>query len=299
MAIVFDAATTGGVGFGLTRTFAHTVGSNEHRILIVGATAQAAVAILSATYAGVAMALVDTAINGGNMRTAMFRMVNPPVGANNVVITWSGNNAWSCGAVSYDGVDPIVFGIAVTNTGNDNTPTVVAASIADELVVDAVGYRVGGTTLNVGGGQTIRINTGSPGGDSTGHGQSDEPGAAAVTMSWTIVAGAGNWAIVALPLKPFASARGRATKYFFPFWDAAPKLFDANGKIVDPSDILADEWVEAEGLGFPSAENPESFIEDPSRSKIIEVNAAQASARIKTNTNQFAEVLVSRVAAGS
>ena len=167
------------------------------------------------------------------------------------------------------------------------------------MVVDAAGYRLGNTTMNVGALQTARVNTGSGIGDLTGHGQSDEPGQAAVTMSWTIVAGVARWGIVALPLKPFTSARGRATKYFFPFWDAAPKLFDANGKIVDPSDTLADEWVEAEGLGFPTAENPESFIEDPSRSKIIEVNAAQASARIKTNTNQFAEVLVSRVAAGS
>jgi hypothetical protein len=50
---------------------------------------------------------------------------------------------------------------------------------------------------------------------------------------------------------------------------------------------------------MPTAENPETFIQDPSRSKIIEVNASQVSARIKTNKNQFAEVLVSRVAAGS
>jgi hypothetical protein len=298
MAIVFDAATSGGRGFGNTRVFAHTIGANDHRILMVGHTISVN-AVLTTTFAGIAMDLVDVAFNVGQMRTHLYKMVNPPVGANNVVIFWTGNTAWSCGAVSYDGVDPIAFGPAVTNTGADNTPTVVAASIAGELVVDAAGYRRGSTTLNVGGGQIARVNTGSGVGDLTGHGQSEEAGAPAVTMSWTIAAGAFPWAIVALPLKSFASARGRATKYFFPFWNAAPKLFDANGKIVDPSDILADEWVEAEGLGFPTAENPESFIEDPSRSKIIEVNASQASARIKTNTNQFAEVLVSRVAAGS
>jgi hypothetical protein len=212
---------------------------------------------------------------------------------------WDANTAWAVGAVSYDGVDPVSFGTVVTNSGNSNTPSVVAASIEGELVVDSVAYRIGGSALNVGALQTERVDTGSAGGDRVGHGQSDEPGQAVVTMSWTITAGAARWAIVSVPLKPFTSTRGRATKYFFPFWDANPKLFDANGKIVDPSDIRADEWVEAEGLGFPTAENPESFIEDPSRSKIIEVNASQVSAIIKTNTNQFAEVLVSRVAAGS
>ena len=299
MAIVFDAATSGGTVFGNTVTFAHVVGINAHRALMVAATARDVVTVTSATYAGIALTLVARANNVNQLSMYLYRMMNPPTGANLVVINWSGNNAKSAAAVSYDGVDPANIGTAVTNTGNTNTPTVNAASTAGEVVVDAAGYRSSGTILVVGGGQTQRANAGSPVGDTTGHGQSDEPGAAATTMSWTIVAGVAQWAIVAIPLRPFAAPRGRATKYFFPFWDASPELFDANGKIVDPSDILADEWVEAQGLGFPTAENPDSFIEDPSRSKIIEVNASQISARIKTNTNQFAEVLVSRVAAGS
>ena len=107
------------------------------------------------------------------------------------------------------------------------------------------------------------------------------------TMSWTGMAGTDHWGQLAAPLRPAVSARGRAVKYFFPFWDAAPKLFDANGKTVSISDIQKDVWVEAQGLGMPTAENPDSFIEDPSRSKIIEVNASQVSARIKTNKTKM------------
>jgi hypothetical protein len=136
--------------------------------------------------------------------------------------------------------------------------------------------------------------------NSTGIEVSDEGSVGGTTtMSWTLPALTDHWGHLAAPLRPAVAARGRAVKYFFPFWDAAPKLFDANGKIVSISDIQKDVWVEAQGLGLPTAENPDSFIEDPSRSKIIEVNASQVSARIKTNKNQFAEVLVSRVAAGS
>ena len=298
MAIVFDAATDGGRGFGSIRTFGHTIGSNEHRILLVGSATFNGIGVDAATFAGVDMELVGTDVSA-TVRARLYRMVNPPAGLNNAIMDWDANTQWAVGAVSYDGVDPISFGTVVTAIGNSATPSVVAASAAGELVVDSVAYRAGSSNLNPGALQTERIDTGSAAGDTVGHGQSEEPGQAAVTMSWTITAGVARWAIVSVPLKPFTSTRGRATKYFFPFWDANPKLFDANGKVVDPSDILTDEWVEAQGLDFPTAENPDSFIEDPSRSKIIEVNASQVSARIKTNTNQFAEVLVSRVAAGS
>jgi hypothetical protein len=300
MAIVFDAAQGSGPIFANTRTWAHTVGENEGRVLIAGMTAEnPGIDVTLWTFAGIPMGFLGVAALAGNIRTWMYGMINPPIGLNNVVVNLSGNAALACGSVSYDGVDPInTYGPVATNTGNSNTPSVVVASAEGEVVVDTMGYHGRNSATTIGALQTQRVAAGS-GVALPGYRGSDEPGAAAITMSWTINGGAANWRTVGISLKPLASARGRATKYFFPFWNAAPKLFDANGKIVDPSDILADEWVEAEGLGFATAENPESFIEDPSRSKIIEVNASQASARIKTNTNQFAEVLVSRVAAGS
>lgn len=298
MAIVFDAAQGSGPIFDNTRTWAHVVGANEGRVLIAGFTVTNPVGVLSWTFAGIPMAWLGTAV-AGNERTWMYGMINPPIGANNIVVNLTGNTPLACGSVSYDGVDPMnTYGPVATNTGNSNTPSVIVASAEGEVVVDTMGYHGLNSVVNVGALQTQRVSAGS-GVALPGYRGSDEPGAAAVTMSWTIVDGAAQWRTIGVSLKPLASTRGRATKYFFPFWDAAPKLFDANGKVVDPSDIQADEWVEAEGLGFPTAENPESFIEDPSRSKIIEVNASQLSARIKTNVNQYAEALVSRVAAGS
>jgi len=300
MAITVGTVTNGARAFDAGRIQAHTVDAGTHRLLLVWFFCRGpGQNITACTWGGVAMTELIDVINvaGNDARVQMYYMVRPVEGVANVVFTYAGNctNFVSCQSwVGVDTDDP--FGVVVTATGNTALITVTAASEAGQVVVDGGAYSDNNVGIALGADQTSMLTQISNG--TIGGGSSYEPGVAATAMTWTL-GGVSNWATGAVPLKAFSPSRGRATKYFFPFWDASPKLFDANGKVVDPSDILVDEWVEAEGLALPSAENPDSFIEDPSRSKIIEVNATQKSARIKTNKNQFAEVLVSRVAAGS
>jgi len=295
---------------GANMTWAHNNISTGSGILLVFISITVGNPITALTYGGNALTLKQTyAAPLGDL--ALWYLTGPPTGVNNVTLTQPGAQS-ICGiSVDYNGVDqgnsfgtikglfgwannggPALFteDLATQNTwlcvdgayngrnaqnSRDMTEDPTQANIGRETFFDAV---------NNSGGLEVSDET-SVGGTTT--------------MSWTLVAGTDHWGHLAAPLRPAVSARGRAVKYFFPFWNAAPKLFDANGKIVSISDIQKDVWVEAQGLGMPTAENPDSFIEDPSRSKIIEVNASQVSARIKTNKNQFAEVLVSRVAAGS
>ena len=311
MAIEFDSVEYSAPGFVNTTTYAHTVSDLlsspcmfVHTNAVIGGTN-----VIVCTYGGDAFTQLGTQnfIDGGNRQVQeVWYLAGPSTGLNNVVVTWSGAGELTVTSIVWDGVDrdnPIrVPVLSAQNSGVGNTLNVVLASQVGDLCVDFLSVKnVNGPDGVPAAGQTLRSSLQSNEVANTNRhrdNSSDELGATAVTMSWTFtnLRAAG---LIGVPLRAAAADRGRATKYFFPFWDANPKLFDANGKIVDPSDILVDEWVEAEGLALPTAENPDSFIEDPSRSKIIEVSATQSSARIKTNKNQFAETLVSRVAAGS
>ena len=262
--------------------------------------------VSAATYAGIVM--TEKQVFG---RLKLWFLVGPPTGVNVVQLTNPAGQAVTGISVDYSGVDQAnpfgtIKGLWV-NLGNSG-PAALSEDLATQntwMCVDAATcgqFNAGAPNLTQGAGQASlrRETAGGPPNNSTGIEVSEEASTGATTtMSWTGMLNADHWGQLAAPLRPAVSARGRAVKYFFPFWNAAPKLFDANGKVVSISDIQKDVWVEAQGLGMPTAENPETFIQDPSRSKIIEVNASQVSARIKTNKNQFAEVLVSRVAAGS
>jgi hypothetical protein len=77
--------------------------------------------------------------------------------------------------------------------------TVNVSSAANELVFDTVTCEQC-TSLTVGAGQTQRWNLSADNGTTRGAG-STEPGAATVTMSWTL-GSANDWAIGAVPIKP-------------------------------------------------------------------------------------------------
>ena len=287
----------------------HTNISTGSGILLVFSDGIFGCQVTRATYAGID--LIKKQAYGPAEELILWFLAGPPLGLNVVQLTNAGGQAVAGISVDYNGVDQgnpfgTIKGLhqRILNSG----PALLSEDLATAntwVCVDAATngrLNQGALDLTEGAGQTSlnRQAAGAPPNNTTAIEVSDEASVGATTtMSWTGMAGVDQWGHIAAPLRPAVSARGRAVKYFFPFWNAAPKLFDANGKIVSISDIQKDVWVEAQGLGMPSAENPETFIQDPSRSKIIEVNASQVSARIKTNKNQFAEVLVSRVAAGS
>lgn len=263
--------------------------------------------VTAVTYAGLALTLKQQ--YGNELK--LWYLIGPPTGINVMQLTHGAGQAITGISIDYSGVDlgnPFGTIKGLYQSINNSGPAALSEDLATQntwMCVDAGvagNFNAPAPNLTQGAGQASirRETTGAAPNNFIAIEVSEEASVGGTTtMSWTGMAGADHWGQLAAPLRPAVSARGRAVKYFFPFWNAAPKLFDANGKVVSISDIQKDVWVEAQGLGMPTAENPGTFIQDPSRSKIIEVNASQVSARIKTNKNQFAEVLVSRVAAGS
>jgi hypothetical protein len=87
-------------------------------------------------------------------------------------------------------------------SGTSTTASVVVSSAAGEVVIDAVAANGDAVSLTAAGGQSVLWNTGTgtAGGNVRG-GSSTKPGAASVTMVWTLAASK-PWAIGAISLKP-------------------------------------------------------------------------------------------------
>src|SRR5262249_3242813 len=129
----------------------------------------------------------------------------PPKGTGSIVVTVSAAKRLVGGAASFSNVDLTTpHGAFVSAIGNSTTASVAVPSAAGELVVDTAAATGDANSLTVGAGQTQRWNaaTGNGGGEARGAG-STEPGAASVTMSWTLGASK-NWSIGAVSLKPSA-----------------------------------------------------------------------------------------------
>ncbi|MCU0782567.1 MAG: DUF2341 domain-containing protein [Verrucomicrobia bacterium] len=184
-----------------TRTWPHTVGSGNNRVLIVGvALAGTGDSVSSVSYGGIALIPV-TSIQSGNA-VGIWQLVAPPVGTANVVATWTGSrdmSGWSGTFTNVDLTSPI-RNSAVIN-GSSTAPSITLAASPGDLVVDTVSADGSALSLSAGAGQTLicQNTTGNRDNDCWGA-SSYEQGAASVTMSWT--AGASkNWGIAAAVLK--------------------------------------------------------------------------------------------------
>ncbi len=193
---------------GNTLAFSHTVPVGANGILIVSASYQGGSnnSVVSITYDGAAMTRLGSvqAAGGANTSTEMWYLKAPAPATANVVVTMNASAIVAGGATSFLGVDQAAPTSAfATGTGNSYTPALTIASAAGELVIDSLGKRsvVSGT---VGAGQTEKYQelSGSSGGDVWGS-SSTRPGAASVTMRWTISgSGSGEYAMAAVSLRP-------------------------------------------------------------------------------------------------
>jgi len=306
MAIVLGTKTTPGYHAGSAGdTFAHTTDVGRYRLLIVTIHSSApAQGILSCTYDGVNMTFLDNALNaGGNDGYVnIYYMIDPPVGAHNVVYTLVGNCTHAATAQAWTGVDPDnPFGVPVTNTGNDVTPTVDVVSEADEVVVDAVASAAfGGDTIVQGAGQTDIWHANAPAGISLMAGTSYEPGSALNTMSWTLN-NARNWAIVAWALKPTIPYVIRPVEYTLDAWDLEQRIFDSAGHEVPRYKIKPNNWCRIVGLESTTAEVYENNYDDPTLVyfESVTYDGEMDQVTIITNRGDLPEVMLARLASGS
>ena len=188
-AITFDAAASASGPTPLV--WSHTVGSEPHRLLVVGVSVNVASPfppVTSVTYAG--QSLTRQVLNGGNLPVVeIWTLLAPPSGTANVVVTHSQPSNIVGGSVSFAGVNqitPIRASSQARDSRDDalSISTSVASQIGD-VVIDAVAGLASLPLVSPGAGQTGRwagtVGAGLFGGGSTKPGE-----AGSTSMSWDL-----------------------------------------------------------------------------------------------------------------
>ncbi len=203
-AILVDSVSSAQGNATTNLTWSHTVGAGPDRALVVGVSNSSNSQVRRVTYGGTPLTLIVSRVGGGgNTRVSLWILVAPPSGPADVAVTLNGAEDIAAGAVSFTGVEQgTPVGGSASRRGTSTLASVTIASAPEELVVDAVAARGNALTITPGAGQSQFWNFGTGGGgnDVIG-GASTEPGAASVTMSWTLAASR-SWAIGAARLRP-------------------------------------------------------------------------------------------------
>lgn len=207
MPVAVDASTSA-TGNGLTSlSWSHTVGTGANRAIIVGVviTFPSGVTISGVTYGGTALTRIGTrTLAAGWAIVELWRLVNPPSGAANVVVTPSAATDIAAGAVSMTGVHQTTpAGTFASAEGLSTEPSVAVSGAANDLVIDVLLFDSSTVVPTVGAGQTSRW-TQNYGANASG---STEAGAASVTMSWT-ASSAADWMIGGVAIKEAPAAGG-------------------------------------------------------------------------------------------
>ena len=191
--VTFDAksSATGGSGAAWT----HTVGAGgTNRLLVVGVSVFQDT-VSSVTWKGTDLAFFDGVWDDkDSTRVELWYLANPATGSGTVDVntnddTVAGATSWTC----VDQSTPI--GDSSFVGGNSGTASTSVSSSSHSVVVDVVSADK--ESISFGAGQTERWDMAR--GDVTGGG-STEPGAASVTMSWSIGGGGTFWALGAVSL---------------------------------------------------------------------------------------------------
>jgi len=200
-----SSANTGPATAAATLTFAHTVGAGASLLLVDVHANDGTATVSSVMYGTANLTQVGSAVAPLTLnRAEIWSLVNPPAGTDNVVVTLSAAENLAAGAVSYLGVDPATpFGMSASASGVAVGPSVVVTSATNQVVVDAVSADGDALSLTAGAGQSQQYNT------NTGilptnilAAGSTAPGAASVTMSWTLGVPLIDWSMVGVALLP-------------------------------------------------------------------------------------------------
>lgn len=205
MAVAFQAATPYYTASSLSsHSWSHTVSSGSALCLIVklgwyGTTTT------GVTYNGVALTRLTTHSNSlGSDMSEIWYLKNPPVGAFNVVVSFTGARPLTAGAETYTGVhQTTTFDSEFYTEGSSLAPSIgVTGSATGDMVIDLVSYYASdyvGGVATAGAGQTETFDNGDAG-NSYAAGSREAGAAGTVTMSWTLGASAGTpyWGITAV-----------------------------------------------------------------------------------------------------
>ena len=123
-------------------TWAHTVNGSE-RLLVVGVSFNPGAGrnVSSVTYNGAAMTAAGNRA-GSNDEIAIYYLVNPDLGTNNVVVTFNTSVTEAvAGAISLTGVDQAApIGTFASNTTSSSNASVSVTGLANGIIVDTVAW---------------------------------------------------------------------------------------------------------------------------------------------------------------
>jgi hypothetical protein len=144
--------------------------------------------------------------NGTDCRVELWYALAPASGLASLTVNLSGSSNVTTGALTLTGVSQTTpFDAYTANTGTSTTPSVsVGDSEASNVVVDVMAMQGQNGVSAVGGGQTqewTHVTTDATSSQNVRGAGSTEPGAAAVTMSYTMSA-SDIWAIGAVSINP-------------------------------------------------------------------------------------------------
>lgn len=201
MAIPTVVSSSSGRGLAVaTLTVSHTVPAGSNRYLVVLCNVSSVFTSIGCAYGGISLTKISdvdcAAGSTGPGRLVAFGMANPTVGTANVVLSANTSGTLAASIISLAGCSAI--STLTTAEGTGITPSVTLSSVAEGLVLDVCG--TGGTDSVVytsGAGQTSITTQNGLVGTNRRIATSSEPGAASVTMSWTI-APTGTWILGAL-----------------------------------------------------------------------------------------------------
>lgn len=155
MAIAFDSSSFGNSNSATSITFSHTC-SGLNRILFVGVSTVSARTISSVTYNGIAMTNINR--SGGSQVVALYYLIGPATGTNNIVVTIDSTSFIYADSVSYTGVAQSGQPDAQNTSASTNTTrTTSVTTVADNCWAVLIARGVSDGDTNAGTGSTERV----------------------------------------------------------------------------------------------------------------------------------------------
>jgi hypothetical protein len=208
----FESATNASSAGSASLSYAFTVGDASDRFLLVSVHIgtdcfERNPATTTVTYLDVPLELVASIVGtpcGMNTtRSEHWKLVAPPVGTGNVVITLeSGASTIHSGALAFTGVNQSTpVREFQTASGNGTSSSMIIASDPTDLVVDTIGQ---GTGIDApGSGQTSRfVRNVDTTNTQNNTGASTAPGARSVALTWNFTGMPDEWQAIATSLQP-------------------------------------------------------------------------------------------------
>ena len=204
MAVEFDSSSSVSAAGAGPHTVSHTCSGSDRLLVVCIAFYHHTAVVTALTYNGVALTRLGN-FSDFQYNSEIWYLVNPASGANTLSLEFSGGHfGMGLMGLSFTGVDQTTpMAGYVSGSGTSTTPSVVASSGTDEMVVDSLCITHSGT-LSVGAGQTSRLNAISSSG-TIKYAASTEPGVSSTTMSWSNSTSQG-WVYSAGVIKPAGSS---------------------------------------------------------------------------------------------